>query len=147
MEDARGEAIAMTWYAACLGGLAGAAAIEISELYNAIRSSKGFPWKRPGEAPLFPYLISVVLRLILGAVTAWLCSTAAPLGTPGAVLAGIAAPKLLEEFGRRSPLVAHSSLAAAQIVASSAESPQAHTTPDSEMPVVPREGGPSDAPR
>jgi hypothetical protein len=94
----------MTLIAACLGGLAGAGAIEISELYGAIRLTKDFPWRQPGEVPLGPYLFSVVLRLILGAIAAGLCSTAGPLGTVGAVAAGIAAPKVLEEFGRYVPV-------------------------------------------
>jgi hypothetical protein len=103
----------MTPLAAGLAGLAGAGAIEISELYGAIRFIKDFPWRHPEEAPLGPYLLSVVLRLLLGAIVAALCAIAGPLGAVGAVAAGIAAPKLLEELGR------HGSLAGAHAVAAS----------------------------
>lgn len=94
----------MSLVAACLGGVVGAGAIEISELYGAIRSAKGFPWRQEGEVPLSPYLFSVVLRLILGMIAAAVCASAGPLGTLGAVAAGIAAPKLLEEIGRHAPV-------------------------------------------
>jgi hypothetical protein len=89
--------------AACLCGIVGAGAIEISELYGAIRFAKDFPWRRAGEVPLCPYLVSVILRLILGMIAAAICASAGPLGTLGAVAAGIAAPKLLEEIGRHAP--------------------------------------------
>lgn len=126
----------MTWLTACLGGFAGALAIEVSELHGAIRSAKGFPWKRTGEVPLVPYLISVVLRIILGVAAAWFCATAGPLGMPGAVAAGVAAPKLLEELGRRTPIAGTSVLASGQLSVGSARS----YSPAVKVPVVPEEG-------
>lgn len=95
----------MTPLVACLGGLAGAGAIEISELYGAVRSIKDFPWRHEGEVPLGPYLFSVILRLALGVIAAAVCSFAGPLSAVGAVAAGIAAPKLLEELGRHASTV------------------------------------------
>jgi hypothetical protein len=95
-------------YVAGLWGLAGAGAIEASELYGAIRVCKDFPWKRPGELKLSIYLVTVVLRLALGAFAAVVCAATGPLGGAGAVAAGIAAPKLLEELGRHAPpMVTH----------------------------------------
>jgi hypothetical protein len=133
----------MTLLGACLGGLAGAGAIEVSELYGAIRSTKDFPWRHPGEVPLGPYLFSVILRLVLGAVAAALCATAGPLGTVGAVAAGIAAPKLREELGRHAPTAGAAPLAIAQATGGS--------VPQSLSPApireVPGEGGPVNAPR
>jgi hypothetical protein len=102
----------MTLLAACLGGLSGACAVEISELYGAIRSVKGYPWKHPDEIPLGPYLVSVGLRLVLGMIAAALCAIAGPLGVLGAVAAGIAAPKLLEELGRHARAASVPALAA-----------------------------------
>jgi hypothetical protein len=88
-----------------LWGLAGAGAVEASELYSAVRSAKAFPWGRPGELNLGPYLFSVVLRLALGAFAALLCVKSGPLGPAGAAAAGIAAPKLLEQLGRQPSTV------------------------------------------
>jgi hypothetical protein len=133
---------------ACLGGAAGAGAIEMSELYGAIRSTKDFPWRRAGEVPLRPYLFSVVLRLILGIVAAAICASAGPLGILGAVAAGIAAPKVLEEIGRHAPVAGPLSQAAPH----EAAHPAAGRMPQSvssaaphEIPAASAEGGPVNA--
>lgn len=102
----------MTLTGVCLAGLAGAGAVEVSELYSAMRAAKEFPWRLPGEARLSVYLSSVVLRLALGVFAAWFCARTGPLDTAGAVAAGIAAPKLLEQLGRSpAPAAARSSAA------------------------------------
>jgi hypothetical protein len=95
----------MTLWIVCLWGLGGAGAIEVSELYAATRRVKNFPWRCPGEIPFGPFLFSVVLRLGLGAFAAIICAKAGPLGPAGAVAAGIAAPKLLEQLGAVPPKV------------------------------------------
>jgi hypothetical protein len=97
-------------YVAGFWGLAGAGAIEVSELYGAIKVCRDFPWTRPGELKLNIYLVTVVLRLALGAFAAVVCAATGPLGGVGAVAAGIAAPKLLEELGRHAPAIAAQSL-------------------------------------
>jgi len=56
----------MSLPAAALWGFIGAAAIEAWDLYGAIHRVKGFPWKFDGEVALAPYLVSVVLRVLLG---------------------------------------------------------------------------------
>ena len=56
----------MSLWAAALWGFIGAAAIEAWDLYGAIHRVKGFPWKFEGEVTLAPYLVSVVLRVLLG---------------------------------------------------------------------------------
>jgi hypothetical protein len=138
----------MSLLAACLGGVVGAGAIEISELYGAIRSAKDFPWRRAGEVPLGPYLFSVILRLILGIIAAAVCASAGPLGTLGAVAAGIAAPKLLEEIGRHAPVTGISSRAAPQEAAHPAADrmpqPLSPAAP-CEVPTVSAEEGPVNA--
>jgi hypothetical protein len=90
---------------ACLWGMVGAASVEGSELYAATRWAKNFPWRLPGELKFGPYLVTVVLRIALGVIAAAVCAEAGPLGAAGAVAAGIAAPKLLEQLGRHAPAV------------------------------------------
>jgi hypothetical protein len=88
------------WLVACLWGAAGAGAIEASELYGVIKTSKDVPWNLPGEASFKVWLLSVFIRLAIGAFAAAMCAVAGPLGPAGAAAAGIAAPKLLEQLGR-----------------------------------------------
>ena len=93
----------MSMWAAALWGFMGAAAIEAWDLYGAIHRVKGFPWKFDGEVTLAPYLVSVVLRVLLGVgmAIAFVASGQAA-GPVGAVAIGIAAPKLLEQLARQA---------------------------------------------
>ncbi len=93
----------MSLWTAALLGLIGAGAIEAWDLYGAIHRVKGFPWKSPGEVALVPYLVSVVLRVLLGVgmATAFVASGQAD-GPVGVVAIGIAAPKLLEQLARHA---------------------------------------------
>jgi hypothetical protein len=84
---------------ACLSGLAGAAAVEVAQLYQATRRVNDFPWRTKGEAKLPVYLFSVVLRLSLGVFAAWFCAQTGSLDVAGAVAAGVAAPKILDQLG------------------------------------------------
>jgi hypothetical protein len=93
----------MSLWAAALWGFMGASAIEAWDLYGAIHRVKGFPWKYDGEVTLGPYLVSVVLRVLLGIgmAIAFVASGQAA-GPVGAVAIGIAAPKLLEQLARQA---------------------------------------------
>lgn len=93
----------MSLYAAALWGLIGAGAIEAWELYGAIHRLRGFPWDKPGEVAMAPFLVAVILRLLLGIglATAFVASGQAD-GPVGAVAVGIAAPKLLEQLARHA---------------------------------------------
>ncbi len=93
----------MSPMAAALWGFMGAAAIEAWDLYGAIHRVKGFPWKFDGEVTLAPYLVSVVLRVLLGVgmAVAFVASGQAD-GPVGVVAIGIAAPKLLEQLARQA---------------------------------------------
>ena len=93
----------MSPWAAALWGFIGAAAIEAWDLYGAIHRVKGFPWKFDGEVALAPYLVSVLLRVLLGVgmAVAFVASGQAA-GPVGAVAIGIAAPKLLEQLARQA---------------------------------------------
>lgn len=91
----------MNLVAACLWGLGGAAAIESLDLYKAIRRTKDYPWRHPDEVPLGPYILSVVIRIALGAIAAGACSASSQIAGPaGALAAGFAAPKLFEQLSR-----------------------------------------------
>jgi hypothetical protein len=93
----------MSLPAAALWGFMGAAAIEAWDLYGAIHRVKGFPWKFDGEVTLAPYLVSVVLRVLLGIGMALAFVASGQAGGPvGAVAIGIAAPKLLEQLARQA---------------------------------------------
>jgi hypothetical protein len=85
-----------------LWGLLGAGTVELIELYGAVRRARHLPWRLKGEARLSVYLLSVMLRLGLGALAGELTAAAGPRSTVGAFAAGIAAPYLLEQLGRLS---------------------------------------------
>ena len=93
----------MSLWAAALWGFVGVAAIKAWDLYGAIHRVKGFPWKFDGEVALAPYLVSVLLRVLLGVgmAVAFVASGQAA-GPVGAVAIGIAAPKLLEQLARQA---------------------------------------------
>lgn len=92
----------MEWWIALLWGLAGAGFIEGLDLYSAIRRVKGYPWTIKGEVPFGPYLLSVFIRLAVGAgLAAALGASQQVAGPVGAVAAGVAAPKILEQLARR----------------------------------------------
>lgn len=87
--------------AACLWGMAGAAAVEALDLYKAIQRTKGYPWRHPDEVALGPYLLSVVIRVLLGIVAAGVLAASSQIGGPaGALAAGYAAPKFFEQLAR-----------------------------------------------
>ena len=134
---------------ACLWGAAGAGAIEVSELYGAMKRIKDLPWHQEGELSLGLYLFTVMLRVGLGAFAAALCATTGPLGTAGAVAAGIAAPKLLEELGHHAHSVGVTSSGPAKAAVSQHADPRAPQpaapAPAKEVLAAPPDGGPVDA--
>ena len=93
----------MSLWAAALWGVMGAASIEAWDLYGAIHRVKGFPWKSDGEVALAPYLVSVLLRVLLGGGVAFAFVASGQANGPvGVVAIGIAAPKLLEQLARQA---------------------------------------------
>ena len=99
----------MVWWTACLWGLAGSAVVEALDLYRAIQRVKGFPWKMPNEIPLAPYLVAVTIRNGLGAALAAGFGSSGQIAGPlGALVVGIAAPKIVEQLLRQS--MAHQSI-------------------------------------
>jgi hypothetical protein len=133
----------MTLLDACLWGMAGAGSVEVIDLYNVVKTNKNFPWQLKGELPLGLYVFCTVVRLALGAFAAVLCADGAHLSAAGAVAAGIAAPKILEELGRvgaasRGPVQpVNPIVVAAAVPPSTAEAPETLETAQVE-------GGPVD---
>jgi hypothetical protein len=87
-----------------LWGMAGGAAIEVLQLYQAVKTNKNFPWNLQGELRLGLYVFCTGARLVLGIFVAVLLADVNPLGPAGAVTAGISAIKILEQLGRNSSL-------------------------------------------
>ncbi len=82
-------------------GFCGGFIVEALQLSGAIRRSRGWPWRRRGEPKLAPYLVSVLLRLVVGAVLAAGLGGEGQLGGPlSALVVGIAAPLIVEQLSR-----------------------------------------------
>jgi len=130
-----------------LWGMAGAAAVEVMDLYGAIKTNKVFPWHLEDEPALGVYLFCIVLRLALGTFAGVVCATTGPLGVAGAVAAGVAAPKLLEELDRYAPRVNIASVRAPQALpvatdANNSRSPSRE--PADLLEATPSDGGVTD---
>ncbi|MEE1930182.1 hypothetical protein V1J52_18655 [Streptomyces sp. TRM 70351] len=64
---------------------------------------KGFPWNVPGEVPLTPYCVAVVIRTALGSGLAAAFAASEQIAGPlGALIVGIAAPKIVEQLMRHT---------------------------------------------
>lgn len=119
--------------------MTGAAFIEALDLYGAIRRIKGYPWKFEGEVPFGPYLLSIVIRLGVGAGLAVALASSGQIAGPiGGLAAGVAAPKIIEQLARRG--LGHSMV---EPVPNAAQLPAQQTQP----PVLPQpspvQGGPN----
>jgi hypothetical protein len=107
----------VAWWAACLWGLVGSAAVEALELYRAIQRVKGFPWRMPDEVPLAPYLVALIIRNALGAGLAAAFGVSGQIAGPlGAIAVGVAAPKIVEQLMRQG--LSHPAVAPTPVTAS-----------------------------
>lgn len=89
----------MPLWECALWGLAGAAAVEGAEIFNAIRRTYELPWRHKQGPAARPFLLSVVIRLGLGVLLATVLGASAQLGGPlGAFVSGLAAPMLIEKM-------------------------------------------------
>jgi hypothetical protein len=92
------------WWEYAGWGAFGGLAVELIEFYGAIRRTGGWPWKRRGEPGPGPLLVSVLIRVFLGAGLAWALGGAQQISGPaGAVAVGVAAPLILEQMARQLP--------------------------------------------
>jgi len=120
---------------ACLWGLLGAGSVEGWDLHTLIRQAKGFPWKGNKSLTLAEYLVSVVIRMGLGAgLSAAFAQTGQVSGAVGFVAIGVAAPKVLEQLA----------LQGAPERTDSASASQDKITPDAVPTAFPK-GGTADA--
>ncbi|MFF2653604.1 hypothetical protein [Streptomyces sp. NPDC058045] len=96
---------------ACLWGLLGAALIEGLDLYTAIHSTDGWPWKKKGQPAFAPYVAALVIRLGVGTgLTAAFAASQQVAGALAAVTVGIAAPKILQQLAKQG--LAHQAIEA-----------------------------------
>lgn len=99
-----GRTILSVWQYA-LWGAFGGLAVEAVQFYGALRRAGGWPWKVPGELPLAPLALSVVIRVGLGlGLAAAAGSSGQVAGALGAIAVGVAAPLLIEQMAKQLPL-------------------------------------------
>jgi hypothetical protein len=88
-----------------LWGLVGGFAIEALEFRRAVRRTRTWPWRSPDEPEFGPWLSSVIVRLIVGAIVAGAARASDQLSGPfAAVAVGVAAPVVLEQVARQARL-------------------------------------------
>jgi hypothetical protein len=93
--------VTVTEYA--LWGMFGGFAVEGLEFAAAIRRTGTWPWLLRGEPGPVALLVSVVIRLAVGAGLAVACGTTGQVNGPfGALAVGIAAPVLVERIARHA---------------------------------------------
>ena len=86
-------------------GLFGGFAVEGLEFSAAIRRVGTWPWRLPGEVGLVPLIVSIVIRLAVGAGLAAAAGSAGQVSGPfGALAVGVGAPLLIEQLARQVPL-------------------------------------------
>lgn len=103
----------MVGYAAASWGLFGGFVAVGFELCNTLRLDGQWPWKRPAkpgvdkipEAGAVGYAVAAGIRLIIGAGLAWAASSTGQIsGSLGAMIVGVAAPKIIEQLAKTIPL-------------------------------------------
>lgn len=95
----------MPIYEIAMWGLFGSAAVELLQFSAAIRRNGTWPWKLPGEPTFLMFLTSFVIRV--GAGVGLACSMGAGgqiTGPFGAIVASVAAPKILEQLAESAHL-------------------------------------------
>lgn len=91
------------WEYAIWGGFGGLA-VELLQLYDAIRRTGDWPWRSPGEPRPAVLAFSVLIRVGLGVGLAVAAGdTNQVSGTLGAMAIGVTAPLLLQHMARQVP--------------------------------------------
>ena len=89
----------MQWWQASLWGALGSALVEIADLHKSLRARGKLPWRGRNAASRNLYLLASLLRMVLGVgVAVTLGESGQVTGGFGAILAGVAAPKILESL-------------------------------------------------
>ncbi|GAA1244799.1 hypothetical protein GCM10009665_39570 [Kitasatospora nipponensis] len=87
----------MPWWQAGLWGALGSTLVELADLRKSVQERRRLPWQGRGAASLSLYVLAGVLRTALGiGVAVALAESGQVSGGFGAVLSGIAAPRILE---------------------------------------------------
>ncbi|MEV7445657.1 hypothetical protein AB0O22_31740 [Streptomyces sp. NPDC091204] len=119
---------------ACLWGLLGAALIEGLDLYTAIHTTDGWPWRKKGEPAFAPYVVAVIIRLGVGmGLTAAFAASEQVAGALAAVTVGIAAPKILQQLAKQGlshPAIGAPPVAPADPAPALSVPPQQPTAPE-----------------
>jgi hypothetical protein len=94
----------MSWWEFASWGAFGGFAVETVEFYTAMRRTRSFPWKVPGEIGRGPLILSILIRVLLGSGLAWALASGGQIsGAVGAIAVGVAAPLILEKMGNQLP--------------------------------------------
>ncbi|MGC0318162.1 hypothetical protein [Kitasatospora acidiphila] len=87
----------MQWWQAGLWGALGSVLVELADLRASVQARRQLPWKGRGSTSPGLYLLAAVVRTVLGiGVAVALGESGQVSGGFGAILSGIAAPKILE---------------------------------------------------
>ncbi|MFK0172616.1 hypothetical protein ACIQU5_27850 [Streptomyces sp. NPDC090306] len=93
----------MQWWQACLWGGVGALLVEAADLLQVLQLRNKLPWKTRGGPPRGIYLLAAALRIGMGVgVASVLVVFGQVSGGFGAVIAGLAAPKIIEGLRRQA---------------------------------------------
>lgn len=95
------EARALTWWECAAWGAFGGLAVELVQLYGALRRTGGWPWRQPGELPPRELAATIVIRVFLGLGLAMAAGQSGQVsGAFGAIAVGVAAPLVVEQMLR-----------------------------------------------
>lgn len=111
-------------------GVFGGFAVEGLEFAAAIRRVGGWPWLQPGEPGPVPLIVSVLIRLTIGAGLAEAAGLTNQVSGPfGALAVGIAAPLLIEQLAGQVPLTLPAQRAGIPLTRDAAATPTSHGQP------------------
>ncbi|MEU6069914.1 hypothetical protein ABZ864_37115 [Streptomyces sp. NPDC047082] len=97
----------MEWWQASIGGAVGALLVEIADLVQILQLKRKMPWKVRGGPSRGIYLLAATLRTALGIGVAAVLGTFGQIsGGFGAVIAGMAAPKIIEKLRTQADVAA-----------------------------------------
>lgn len=120
-------------------GLFGGFAVEGLQLASAIRRTTTWPWTRPEEPSFWPYMLSIFIRLAVGAGLAGAAAASDKITTViAAVSLGVAAPLVIEQMMRAIP----GQTAEMISTSTSAPTPELPPTRPSGSPVYPPDPAP-----
>ncbi|MFI9840405.1 hypothetical protein ACIHFD_25450 [Nonomuraea sp. NPDC051941] len=91
----------LTGFEFALWGAAGSLAVDGLELITEIKKHGGFPWGKKNHPGVTPYIVSIFIRLGIGATLAAAFGLGGQVtGVVGALTVGIAAPLIMEKLGK-----------------------------------------------